>query len=389
MAAFSVDNARHMFVGIDDPTVTNAIKLVNSHIVDADPVGTLSLITNNVTTPANSSEFYFEYKTPNGDLGLPTVVRTPLIKKDKVTYVKASKPAARITQQVYLTPVEGDGFPFSDSTTDVIHHNKPQPGQDYIVRFVFYGLTVGGQEVQYIKEGGAYRARANDTWYTVFQNLEKLCAINLKREEPSAYITVKHVYDNAAPLTGHNTLVFTAVEQPWVLGKKQANPVQFSVETVPVYSQDDAQDIVWGYTFDNTVNANATSTSAVAWTSAADTLIATFNPGTPDTTRAIGNGKIIADQEWFYLGERAAQDREWSYPNNFNLKYVADPSRDYYSLDLTFYFSGPKEDQARSQAALLLAIPVHTLGASPTANALIQAIITLLSGIGITAETNL
>jgi hypothetical protein len=258
-----------------------------------------------------NGEFYFNYVSPNGDLDQPTIVRSLLVDPKRVNYCTAKMPAFRNVQTVEV------------NIPTTIASGIPIAGQDYILRFIFYGLHIGGQECQYLKESGAYRVRAGDSVDTVLDKLVDLAKKNFLRE-PYPLIEIAKTGTVATA-----KIVIKGVEQPWVLGHKQGDPITFKVECVPVFNSTSAVYEPWGEVKDVTA---ATASAA-----------------------SIFNGKTIADMEWFYLGERADHRRGYDYPDNFITKKVADPKSKYDTVDLDGYFAGDKEDVQKSRFCLSFA----------------------------------
>lgn len=275
---------------------------------------------------------------------------------------------------------------------------------------------MGGNENQYIKEGGAYRAKTGDTAPIVYNKLIDLAKINFSREAyplikiglngvaatvkmttntgvtvtakevgiagnnlrfavasvsadtPGVTVaTVSGVTTITASLTAEDktigdlkTLVESAtnlvtitgtaatavlaettavalvegtstgivieeVPQPWVRGKRQAAPINFDIFTLPIKTVDAEQP--WGIVTDIT----------------------------KDNVNTVGNGRMVADMEWFYIGERADQFRGYGYPNNFDTNYLADASKSYKFINIDFYYSGDAEDVQRSKKTLTIA----------------------------------
>lgn len=275
---------------------------------------------------------------------------------------------------------------------------------------------MGGNENQYIKEGGAYRAKTGDTAPIVYNKLIDLAKINFSREAyplikiglNGAAATVKMTTNTGVTVTakevgiaGNNlrfavasvsadtpgvtvatvsgvttitasltaedktigdlkTLVESAtnlvtitgtaatavlaettavalvegtstgivieeVPQPWVRGKRQAAPINFDIFTLPIKTVDAEQP--WGIVTDIT----------------------------KDNVNTVGNGRMVADMEWFYIGERADQFRGYGYPNNFDTNYLADASKSYKFINIDFYYSGNAEDVQRSKKTLTIA----------------------------------
>lgn len=292
MANFSTDQVRQLYI---------PLSYKNAPLVPTDPVGTMNI---RYTT----EDIWLTYVTPNGDVtvnGTTSIVRSDIIPIKNVTKA-VSAPARRRNlkrQQIVLDPA--------------INAGAPVVGQEYILRFTFYGLGIGGPENQYIKNGGAYRVKPGDTVATVLENLAALARLNFSRE-PYPYVKVTtDAYDpyTMAAMPGTSTYIqVEEVIQPWVRGKRQAAPINFEVHCVR---------ILWnGFEWPWGLVTDTTST----------------NPNYQ------GNGRMIADMEYFYLGERADQFRGMGYPDNFESIYIADPTREYETFDIEYFYAGDKED---------------------------------------------
>ena len=70
-----------------------------------------------------------------------------------------------------------------------------------------------------------------------------------------------------------------------------------------------------------------------------------------------GNGKLVADMEWFYMGDRADHFRGVGYPNNFETVYLADPAQDFELMDIEYFYAGDAEDVQRSKKFITIAVP--------------------------------
>lgn len=289
MANFSQDQVRQMYVIKDSGA---------SPLATADTAGT-------ATVKYTDEDVWLEYVTPNGDHANNAVVRTDLIPIKNVVRATMSQAKVRPLKKVII-----------DFNPD-INGGVPAVGQEYILRFTFYNLGMGGPENQYIKLGGAYRVKPSDTPSTVMTALADLANINFSRES-TPYVTI-----NASG----SQLIVEEVEQPWVLGKKQAAQINFEIHTVPVDSN--GFSAPWGITTDDTIN----------------------------NTNVITNGKTVADMEYFYIGERADQFRGMGYPDNFDTKYLADISTEYDFINIEYFYAGDAEDIQRSKKHLTLAVP--------------------------------
>ena len=327
MANFSEDQVRQFYVA-----TSKAATITNNSAAGA------------IKVRSSAEDLWFEYASPNGEHGGVGVVRSDLINKQKIDYVTASPAMVRKLQRAIVA---------LDSNVSA----TPIAGQDYILRFTFFGLGLGGFENQYIKEGGAYRVKTGNTAANVYEALADLIKVNFSRE---AHPYVKVTTDTYDPYTdstkpGTSTkLIITEVPQPWVLGKRQADQVPFVVHTVPITV--DGSQVPWG-TITDTTSTN--------------------------TVNQVTNGKMTADMEWFYIGERADQFRGVGYPDNFETKYLANPSKAYDFIDIQFYYSGDAEDVQHSKKMLTLAIPTDATVGSDT---LTETLIADLTTAGVTVN---
>ena len=119
---------------------------------------------------SSEEDVWIEYASPNGDNGNVGVVRSDLIPKNKVNYAVASPAKTRKLRKLKVA-----------LNTDV-NSGAPVVGQDYILRFTFFGIGMGGNENQYIKEGGAYRVKTGDNAAKVYNTLAALAKVNFSRE---------------------------------------------------------------------------------------------------------------------------------------------------------------------------------------------------------------
>lgn len=253
-------------------------------------------------------DLFFTYQTPNGDNG-PEPVRSDLIPIKNIDSIVASSPALKpLTRKVV-------------SLNSSVNSGAPVVGQEYILRLTFTNYGVGGAGNTYIKEAGAYRVKTGDTASTIMTALKNLALKNFSRE-PVPLVTFE---------VSGNTLVIQEVAQQWVRGKKQASPINFVVQPL-------------------LINTNAgVSNSQDYWGTVTDTSAI--------NTEFQGNGRITADMEWFFLGERADQYREYGYPDNFETTYLADPSKLYEFVDIAYHYAGDAEDIQKSKKHITLAVP--------------------------------
>ncbi len=292
MANFSTDQVRQLYTVLTKGT---------SPLANTAAAGTVAI-------KYNEEDVWFEYVTPNGNFGNNGVVRSDLINKKNVELVVATPPKSRPLKRQVV------------SLDPNINGGAPVVGQEYILRYTFYNIGMGGPENQYIKNGGAYRVKTGDTAATLMAALKALSDKNFSRE----------AYPYVTTTVSGNTLVIEEYPQPWVLGKKQAGMVDFQVQTVPIVT--DGGYYPWGVVTDTT----ATNDNVVT------------------------NGKTTADMEWFYYGERGDYFRQAGWPDNFDAKYLVDPSKEYNFVDIQYFYAGDTEDVQKSKKYITLAIPTDS-----------------------------
>lgn len=220
----------------------------------------------------------FKLKFTNA-IGEPLV--TDWIKFNKIRSIKALP---------YVAPV---------LRTDVITIAAPIVGQEYIIGVDFSNWGSGSGENKYYKHIGAYKAKTGDTNVTVIDKLVELGNKNFNREA-GKYLTFAKTGG-----VGTETLTVTEVAQPWQLGKAQGRPLEYAFKVVPITNN--GADIYDWATFVTTKG----------------------NPGR-------GTGKQVADQEYFYMGERG--DKYGMYcQDSLNVRYGAIPSGAYNLLEISFY----------------------------------------------------
>jgi hypothetical protein len=126
--------------------------------------------------------------------------------------------------------------------------------------------------------------------------------------------------DDAAAAT---KFIIEEKPQPWSLGIEQQERVNFNVNPTTVYTGGD--DVIWGV---------VTEVAA---------------------TTTLGNGKQIADLEWFCMGERGDQYRMMGYPNYIPTTYLVDPSKTYNVLELHYAFTDEGVSSYRSEKDITIA----------------------------------
>lgn len=317
MATFSTNQVRQLYV---------AEALKKSHVLASDTAGSIA-----VNSDTAKNHLYFEYK------GADNLMRSDLIDIKNILYAKATDANAMAHKLKAVTV-----------TLDSKVSAAPVAGQDYILRIAFKQYVGMSDEDQYFKYGmvHAYAGMTADEFYKVLalsiaKNFSREAVPLIKIEVHSKATKSKGGFDSngymvVTPTTKDNgksdatnpyyaasTLVtdidnirITEVEQPWRLGVMAQTPVYFTVQPVAVMVNGDER--IW----------------------------ATVTEGTNGT---IGNGKKIADLEYFCMGERGDMYRGIGFPHNIVTTYLVDPTKTYYTFDIHYAYVDNNESVQKSE----------------------------------------
>lgn len=309
MSVFSTNQVRQLYV---------AKVLKTPHVLASDAAGSIA-----VKNDTAKNHLYFEYK------GAGNLMRSDLIDTKNILYAKATD-ADDMAHKLKSVTVTLD--------TNV-NGGVPVAGQDYILRIAFRQYVGMSDEDQYFKYGmvHAYAGMNADEFYKVLalsiaKNFSREVVPLIKVEVHSAKTTDKGGFDSDGymvvtpttnsyyatdiPVTDIDSIRITEVEQPWRLGVMAQTPVYFTVQPVAVMVNGDER--IWA-----TV--------------------------TEDTNGTIGNGKKIADLEYFCMGERGDIYRGIGFPHNIVTTYLVDPTETYYTFDIHYAYVGNNESVQKSE----------------------------------------
>lgn len=292
MSVFSTNQARHLYV---------ATALKSPNVIASDAAGSIA-----VKADDAKNHLYFEYMGQGG------LTRSDLIDIKNIMYAKATK-SDKMSRELKAVTVT-----LKDTLVG---------GQDYILKIAFRQFAGMSDEDIYTKFGMVHTT-ANMSASDFYKELALSLVKNFSREASqlvSFFLTAEGGSDvpvtaatKAADLTGNYTaLVINEVEQDWVLGVKPQEVVYFDV--LPTTIIVDGDEVNWG-----TVD-KATSKGTV------------------------NNGKLIADLEYFCMGERADIYRGVGFPNNIPTKYMVDASKEYHVLDIHYAYVGSNEAVQKSE----------------------------------------
>ena len=299
MSVFSTNQVRQLYV---------AKALKTPHVLAGDAAGSIA-----VQNDTAKNHLYFEYK------GADNLMRSDLIDIKNILYAKATD-ADDMAHELKAVTV----------TLDSEVNAAPVAGQDYILRIAFKQYVGMSDEDQYFKYGmvHAYAGMSASEFYKVLavslaknfsREIVPLIKIEIKTASATTEVTPA---TKVADLTGTYTgVVITEVEQPWRLGLMAQTPVYFTVQSVPV-----------------TVNGD-------------ERYWATL---TESTSGSIGNGKTIADLEYFCMGERGDMYRQVGWPHNIPTTYLVDPAKAYYVFDIHYAYVGSNESVQKSEKTITI-----------------------------------
>lgn len=196
----------------------------------------------------------------------------------------------------------------------VILNNKisanPVAGQDYILRVKY---SIGSIDNQYIKYG-AVHGFVGMTPKNFYEEMYKSLTSNFKREAEPAF---EFTYDD-------NGVYITELEPKWVLGTYPQRPVDFEISVDTIVA--DGAEGPWGeVTITNSDNSYP-------------------------------NSKKIADFEWFCMGERGDQYKNYGWPNVIPTKYMVDATdtAGYDVINIHYAYTGSNESVQKSEKDIFL-----------------------------------
>lgn len=258
-------------------------------------------------------EIYFQVKGPD------TVLKSDYIPVQNISSVKAIKATSMETPMkkvlVALNPEVNSG--------------NLVVGQDYILRInlrQFYGMS---DQDQYFKDAAVHVTKdmTPTQFYAAMEKSLKLCFAR----EVGATKDSNPYLEFSSSASG---VVIEEKPQSWHLGTEAQERVYFDVVPTTIY--DGTDDLVWG------------------------------KVTTQTSTTKIGNGKHIADLEYFLLGERGDQYRKIGFPNDIETFGMVDPSKTYDVLEIHYAFTDTGVNSYRTEKDLTIVVPTVMKSDSPT-----------------------
>jgi hypothetical protein len=246
-----------------------------------------------------------------------------------------------------------------------VNNGIPVAGQDYILNITFRQFVGISDEDQYFKYG-AVHAYTDMTASTLYKKMALSLVKNFSREltpllkfslttaTGSVDVDVTTKEDDLTDT--YTGVVLTEVVQDWILGTKEQVPVYFDVypRTILV----DGEERLWG------------------------------TQEEVDSKESVDNGHIIADLEYFCMGNRGDQYRGIGWPNVIPTKYLVNPDTKYNVIDLHYAYTGANENVQKSEKTITIVVP-KVGDDNATGNALANKIVAAINKSAGTSITTL
>lgn len=270
----------------------------------------------------NCKEFYFLYMNPDGE-----VIKSDRIPVKNLDYVKA------ISSSEMLVPLKS----LKVTLNADCNGGTPILGQDYVLRIEFNHFFGISEYDKYYKDAAVHVTSAMVADDKKFYKA-MVAALNkaFSRELGATKDTNPYLEFSAGTSGSEDGIYITAKEQPWTLGVETQEDVDFTILETTVLK--DGDDLVW---------LTVTDTTPAKYVEDNGDMV--INTDLVAGTNAVGNGKRIADLEYFCMGERGDQYRNVGWPNVVPTKYMVDATTEYHVLEFHFAFTDTGVNSYRSE----------------------------------------
>ena len=318
---FSTNQVRQLYVALANGQLTNAGDI-------------------KVNKTADGKQLYFTYVGALGD-----TMRSDLIDVDKITSITIEKASDMAKKRVcHLVTL--------DST---INSGNPVAGQDYILRLLFRQY-VGMSEANTMNKYGEVHVSGEMTpsdFYkkmaiSIVQNCSKdinnLVEVELQTSSSTVPVSVT---TREADLDGTYTgILIYEGKLVWRLGRVAQGTIPFECQFVNiVYNREEVE---WG------------KTSLV-----------------PAKNKVLPQGELIADLEYFCMGERGDIYRNMGWPNAIETKYLVDPTKLYNIITIHYHYEGTGLSSDKSEKDIQIAAVASSATDYTLANTILGEIKTI------------
>ena len=281
---------------------------------------------------SDGDNIYFTYMGKGG------VLRSDLVSIKDIIDIRAIEASKQDTK-----------FRTATITLNTAVSSTPVVSQDYIVRIKY---SVGSIDNQYLKYGIVRASSLTSTAEKLYEALAESINKNFAREENPAFVATSSA----------SGLVITETEPKWVLGTYPQRPVEFEITVDTITKKDTTTGTfiegAWGtidYGF-GTVKVNGTNVASYP------------------------NSKKIADLEWFCMGERGDQYKNYGWPNIIPTEYMvnANSANGYDVINIHYAYVGANESVQKSEKDMIF---VGESTASTVAGKAIRDLAAAINGI--------
>lgn len=318
---FSTNQVRQLYVALANGQLTNAGDI-------------------KVNKTADGKQLYFTYVGALGD-----TMRSDLIDVDKITSITIKKAADMAKKRVcHLVTLDSN-----------VNGGTPIAGQDYILRLLFRQY-IGMSEANTMNKYGEVHVSGEMTpsdFYkkmaiSIVQNCSKdinnLVEVELQTSDSSVPVTVA-TKESALSGTYTGILLYEG-KLVWRLGRVSQGTIPFECQFVDVVYNGD--EVKWG------------ATSLV-----------------PAKDKVLPQGELVADLEYFCMGERGDIYRNMGWPNAIETKYLVDPTKLYNIITIHYHYEGTGLSSDKSEKDIQIAAVASSATDYTLANAILGEIKTI------------
>lgn len=318
---FSTNQVRQLYVA-----------LANGHLTNAGDI--------KVNKTADGKQLYFTYVGAMGD-----TMRSDLIDIDKITSITIKKASDMAKKRVcHLVTL--------DST---INSGNPVTGQDYILRLLFRQY-VGMSEANTMNKYGEVHVNtdmsASDFYKKMAISIVQNCSkdinnlVEVELQTSSSTVPVS-VTTREADLDGTYTgILIYEGKLVWRLGRVSQGTIPFECQFVNIVYN--GEEVEWGKT--SLVHAK---------------------------DKVLPQGELIADLEYFCMGERGDIYRNMGWPNAIETKYLVDPTKLYNIITIHYHYEGTGLSSDKSEKDIQIAAVASSATDYTLANAILGEIKTI------------
>ena len=318
---FSTNQVRQLYVALANGQLTNAGDI-------------------KVNKTADGKQLYFTYVGALGD-----TMRSDLIDVDKITSITIKKASDMAKKRVcHLVTLDSN-----------INSGNPVTGQDYILRLLFRQY-VGMSEANTMNKYGEvhvsremtpsdfYKKMAISIVQNCSKDINNLVEVELQTSSSTAPVSVT---TREADLDGTYTgILIYEGKLVWRLGRVSQGTIPFECQFVDIVYN--GEEVEWG------------KTSLV-----------------PAKAKVLPQGELIADLEYFCMGERGDIYRNMGWPNAIETKYLVDPTKLYNIITIHYHYEGTGLSSDKSEKDIQIAAVASSATDYTLANAILGEIKTI------------